>query len=133
MQFSVTFRNFEPTDSLKNYVAEKLDHVRKVVIKPIEAHVILTVEKFRHRAEVTMVTGGETLFGEEQTEDMYKSIDKVMDKVARQARRSRDRQKEHHRGGAHPLALGAVYTPDVQPEGEGDSFDYRPRWKPDVL
>ena len=104
MQVSVTFRNIEPTESLKNYAQEKLEHVKKVVVKPIEAHVILSVEKFRHRAEVTLVASGQTLVGEEQSDDMYKSIDKVMDKVTRQARRSKEKAQARRRKGLPPTS-----------------------------
>ena len=123
MQVSVTFRNIEPTEALKAYAADKLEHVKKVLIKPIEAHVILSVEKFRHRAEVTIVASGETLVGEEQSDDMYKSIDKVMDKVTRQARRAKEKARSHR--GVKPMGEAAAMANALAAE---DDFDDEGDW-----
>ena len=50
MQVSVTFRKIDASDTLRNYAQEKLYRIRKYVEDPIEAHVVLSVEKFRpHR------------------------------------------------------------------------------------
>ena len=125
MQVSVTFRNIEPTEALKTYATEKLEHVKKVVVKPIEAHVILSVEKFRHKAEVTIVASGETLVGEEQSDDMYKSIDKVMDKVTRQARRAKEKAHSHRR----TPPLGAAVAMDAAGGVvEDEGFDDEAEW-----
>ena len=120
MQVSVTFRGMESTEALKAYTNDKLEHVKKVVLKPIEAHVILSVEKFRHRAEVTMVANGETLVADDESTDMYKSIDKVMDKLARQARRSKEKLKGRRRQGGSlkkqqmDSSDGELYDEDVE-------------------
>lgn len=128
MQVSVTFRNIESTEALKAYAEEKLEHVRKVVLKPLDAHVILSVEKFRHTAEVTITANGETLVGIEETEDMYKSIDKVMDKLTRQARRSKEKAQDRRRNPT--TAEAALMTQGEEPEGE--TFDDEGEWSGDV-
>lgn len=130
MQVSVTFRNIEPTDALKAYAEEKLEHVKKVLLKPIEAHVILSVEKFRHTAEVTIVATGHKIVGEEQSDDMYKSIDKVMDKVTRQARRSKEKMQDHRR--TPPLAEAvAGMAPPRPSDVDDDDFDDEGDWNSD--
>ena len=58
MQTSVTFKNIEPSDSLKSYVSDKLDRFDKYLYNPAEANVVLSVEKFRHIADVNIVGDG---------------------------------------------------------------------------
>lgn len=124
MQVSVTFRGMESTEALKAYAEEKLEHVKKVVLKPTQAHVILSVEKFRHRAEVTLVANGETLVADDQSDDMYKSIDKVMDKLTRQARRSKEKIKGRRRKGGGIAAAVAAAESELDSDGYDDDDDW---------
>ncbi len=113
MQVCVTFRNLEPTDALKTYAEEKLQKIKKYVDNPIEANVVLTVEKFRHIAEVNLMVNGIAVSGTEATEDMYSSIDNVMDKIERQLRRHKERIKRHKARGseaAGPALEETVYA-----------------------
>ena len=95
MQISTTFRHMEPSDPLKNYVGEKLDRVKKYIEEPVIAQAYLTVEKIRHIVEITLTAKGITIKASEATNDMYASIDAVVDKIERQLRRYKERLKGH--------------------------------------
>ncbi len=96
MQLNITFRHIEPIDSLKNYAREKVDRANKYLDKPGEAHVVLSLERHLHHADITIASGAFVLRGRERSEDMYASIDLAMDKIERQLRRYKDRLKHHH-------------------------------------
>ena len=85
MQIKLSFRHIEPSDPLKLYVEDKLSRVKKYLEEPIEAHVVLKVEKFRHIAEVSIDASGLRLNGAEETDDMYSSIDLLVDSLEGQA------------------------------------------------
>ena len=87
MEITVTFRHMEPTQSLKDYAEEKISKINRYFDFPIEAHIVLAVEKFRHMADITLSLNGTMIKGVEETEDMYSSIDQVMDKIEIQAKR----------------------------------------------
>jgi putative sigma-54 modulation protein len=91
MQISVTGRNIELTEPLKNYAEEKVKRAKKYIHSIIDAHIILTVQKFRQIAEVTISGDGIKIHGEEESEDMYSSIDMVMDKIEAQARKHKEK------------------------------------------
>ena len=95
MQVSVTFKHLDPTDALRSYAEEKVGKVNKYVDTPVEANVVLTVEKFRHIAEVNLMVNSIPISASDSTEDMYSSIDNVMDKIERQLRRYKERIKRH--------------------------------------
>jgi len=91
MQISVTFRNMEPKEVLREYVQEKIAKVEKFLDHPLEASVVLAVEKHRHIAEATLVANRTTVNAQEETEDMFSAIDLVMDKLERQVRKNKEK------------------------------------------
>lgn len=96
MQLNITFRHFDPIDSLKNYAREKVERANKYLDRAGEAHVVLSLERHLHHADITIHSGAFVLRGREKSEDMYASIDLAMDKIERQLRRYKERLKHHH-------------------------------------
>jgi putative sigma-54 modulation protein len=106
MKITVTFRHIDPTPALKAYAIEKTGHVEKLLIKPEQAHWILSVEKKRHIAELNCVANGVTLIGKETGEDLYAAMDEVIAKVSSQARKTKGKVKSHkpaHRRDEHTV------------------------------
>ena len=107
MDITVTFRHTEPTESLKTYAEEKVSKIKKYLDFPIEAHIVLTVEKFRHMADVTLSLNGTMIKGVEETGDMYSAIDQVMDKIEKQVKKYRskvrNRKTESIKGEDSPI------------------------------
>jgi len=103
MDISVTFRHMKPTESIRIYAEGKVSKIKKYLDAPIEAHVVLSVEKFRHIADVTLSVNGVLIKGIEETDDMYSAIDQVMDKLETQVKKSRskirNRRTEGRKGG----------------------------------
>jgi len=100
MQTSVTFKNIDPSDLLKNYVCEKLDRFDKYLYNPAEANVVLSVEKFRHIAEINITGDRLNIIGREETEDMYAAIDMVLDKLEIQIKKNKEKTRDHRSGKA---------------------------------
>ncbi|MDQ6952156.1 MAG: ribosome-associated translation inhibitor RaiA [Mariprofundaceae bacterium] len=99
MQVSITGHHVELTDAMKSYVNDKLQHLKHSFDHVVDVHVVLSVEKFRHSCEVTMQVSGINIHGSHETDNMYASIDGVMDKLNRQLKRYRaklrKRQTQH--------------------------------------
>ena len=93
MQISMTFRHLEPSDAMKEMVEEKVGRVKKYIQGPFEASVVLSVERYIHACDVTISASGATYKGREESDDMYTSIDKVMDKIARQIDKNKGRKR----------------------------------------
>ncbi len=87
MEIKVTFRHTEPMNSLRDYAIEKISKVDKYLDFPAEAHVVLSVEKFRHQVDVTLNLSGTWIKAVEETEDMYSAIDQVADKLEKQVKK----------------------------------------------
>jgi len=91
MQTSVTFKNIDPSENLKSYVGEKLDRFDKYLYNPAEANVVLSVEKFRHMAEINIIGDRLNIYGKEVTGDMYSAIDIALDKLEKQIKKNKEK------------------------------------------
>ena len=97
MQVSVTFRQMEATEALKDYARDRMERIRKYFPDPIAVHVVLSTERgYKHRVDVTMqLHNGLTVAGHEASESMFSSIDLVTAKIERQVRRYKDKLSTH--------------------------------------
>jgi putative sigma-54 modulation protein len=95
MQVSVTFRHMEPTQALKDFAAEKVGRIDKYIHSPTDAHVVLSTERYMHKADITIKAHGMMMRGEEKSDDMYSSIDGAVDKIERQVKRYRKKLTSH--------------------------------------
>ena len=91
MKITVSGKNINVTDALKDTVVKKISKLDKYFNPEVEAQVTLSVQKSRHIIEVTIPFDGVILRGEESTDDMYVSVDNVLDKLEKQIRKHRTR------------------------------------------
>jgi len=109
MNMSFNFKNFEPSDHLREYAKGRFGKLAKYVPNSDNAdlQVNLEVEKFRHRADVVLTGDNLRLSANEQSEDMYSTVDLLLDKIEAQVRRFRDKDKKNRKkGGAGKIDLG---------------------------
>jgi len=116
MQLTITGRKIEVTDSLRSFAEKKLKKVEKLFHRDMEARVVLSVEKQRHSAEATLTADGFTLHAKEITEDMYSSIDKLVDKVEKLAKKHKKKVIDKHsrKDIKHPLEELAPFSQEKE-------------------
>ncbi len=126
MHTSFTFKNLDPSESLKSYATDKLSRFDKYLDNPAEASVVLTVEKFRHIAEINLVGDRLSINGREETGDMYSAIDKVLDKLGKQIKKSKQKVRKRRATGkarARQRDAEASATLGAMEEPDEDSFE----------
>ncbi len=107
MKLDVTGRHVNVTPALRTLAREKILKLKKWIDDLMEVHVIFTVEKHRHIAEI-VAHGRHVVFSaREVTADMYTSIGKCVDKLESQARKHKEKFEARRRRGAG-LAQAAV-------------------------
>jgi len=131
MQTSVTFKNLESSENLRSYVADKLDRFDRLLNNPAEAKVVLSVEKFRHIAEINIIGDKLNINGKEETNDMYSAIDMVLDKLEKQIKRSKQKIRARRTNSkARAKRTIADETSSFEDETEGqikiENIDYKP-------
>ena len=100
MKVTVIAKNIELTPALKEMVEKKISKLEKYFGPNVEARATLSVQKNRQRVEVTIPFNGVILRGEELTDDMYKSIDLVEEKLVRQIRKQRTKLSRKNNSGS---------------------------------
>ena len=95
MQISFTFRNMEAGEWLKEYVGKKIARIERYIDKPVNASVVLAVEKFRNVAEINLSAKGINLQGREEAKEMTLAVDNVIDKVERQIKKYKQKTRNH--------------------------------------
>ncbi|MBC8285751.1 MAG: ribosome-associated translation inhibitor RaiA [Nitrospinae bacterium] len=93
MKFTVAGRKIEITDGIRDHLNNKMDKTISGLDEAADVHVALSVEKHRHFAEVTVKTKGFTLHSQEETNDLYTSMDKALEKMEKQIRKHREKAK----------------------------------------
>ncbi|MFI5306899.1 MAG: ribosome hibernation-promoting factor, HPF/YfiA family [Polyangiales bacterium] len=98
MHIEFTFHQMEPSDAIKAYAQDKLSKLEKYFRAPLDAQVRFSLEGHLHCVDVGIGVGGERHQGRAQQEDMYASIDVVVDKIQRQIHRAKEQHSNHRRG-----------------------------------
>ena len=128
MNTSVRFKNLEPSDALKSYVREKLDRMEKYFNGPAEASVVLSIEKFRHSAEINITGDRLAINGKEETEEMYSAIDMVLDKLEVQIKKNKQKSRDFRsKGKSGPRESTPVPDEESdQPRVRVRNIEYKP-------
>ncbi|MGI6072211.1 MAG: ribosome hibernation-promoting factor, HPF/YfiA family [Lachnospiraceae bacterium] len=101
MKFTISGKNVEVTESLRTAIIEKLGKLGRFFSRDIEAQVTLSVEKSRHKIEVTIPVKGGIIRGEQESTDMYVSIDLVKEAIESQLKKYRKKIIDRYQGGAN--------------------------------
>jgi putative sigma-54 modulation protein len=106
MQIDLTGHHIEITDSLRDYVNEKMARLERHFDKVSNIHVILVVENVRNKAEAKVLMSGHDIFANCTEEDMYAAIDGLVDKLDRQVKKHKEKITNHlHNKNNHHYTL----------------------------
>ena len=97
MNIIVNGRHLEITSALRNYSVEKISKFEKFISNISEAVVTLSVEKYRHKAEVLLKVNGSLIQAESVTGEIYSSIDEVVEKLEKQVVKYKEKQQTHRK------------------------------------
>jgi putative sigma-54 modulation protein len=121
MQLDYTGRQMEVTQELRQYTEERLRKLTRILQGRFDAKVILTAEKHRRIAEITLKFRDQTLVGIEETADALASVNGAIDKLERQAVRWLERKRTRKR---RPSPTAAILLNVLGP-GRVDHEEHR--------
>jgi len=98
MTLQISGHHLEITPAIHDYVTGKLDRVTRHFDNVIGVNVILSVDKLKQKAEVTVHLSGKDVHVEAIDEDLYAAIDLLADKLDRQVQKHKQKLQDHHRG-----------------------------------
>ena len=111
MKISVTFRNGEGENWQKVYAEEKMQKLKKYLDTPAEAHIVVSMEKFRNATEINLSSNGWNINAKEEDKDMRIAIDRCVDKIEKQLKKQKEKIREHK-----PRSIRQTQEPSVAGE-----------------
>ncbi len=96
MNLTISGRHLELTPAIRAFVQEKMNRLERHCDQLLGGQVILSVEKDRQKAEGTVHCSGATLHAESIHVDLYAAIDLLTDKLDQQARKLKEKRRDHH-------------------------------------
>jgi putative sigma-54 modulation protein len=93
----------ESSDAIKNHASEKISKIQKYMRAPLHAEVTFSMERHIHRVDLNLTGDGHQYAGHGQSEDMYATIDQVVDKIDRQVRDAKGTENDRRRHSGESL------------------------------
>jgi putative sigma-54 modulation protein len=103
MNLNITGHHVEVTPAIREYVGQKVDRVIRHFDHVTSTHVILSVEKLKQKAEITLHVKGKDIYADAEGADLYASIDAMVDKLDRQVVKHKEKVTNHSREKHHPV------------------------------
>jgi putative sigma-54 modulation protein len=114
MNITTTARHYDLAPSLKDYAEGKVHNLKKYFDHIVNVHVIFSLEKYRQRVEITLHVNGKDFVTVQESEDMYLSVDRAVEKLEEQLKRHSGRLKRRKKA----QGLGEVSGATEAAEGE---------------
>jgi len=114
MNIIINGRHLDITPSIRSYAEEKIKKFERFLVKISEVVVTLSVEKYRQKAEIFLRVNGVLIQAESVTEEIYASIDAVIEKIERQIRKIKDKMSSRRKDSKGVVAGSTV--PAAYPE-----------------
>lgn len=96
MNLNITGHHVEVTPAIHEYITGKLDRVIRHFDNVTSINVIISVEKLKQKAEVTLHVRGKDIYVESDDSDLYAAIDSMADKLDRQVIKYKQKHQEHN-------------------------------------
>ena len=95
MQLNISGHHLDITPALKQHTNQKLSKIKHHFDQVMNVNMILEVQKDVQTAEATIHVSGADLFAKAESDDMYASIDKVINKLDSQILRHKEKLHRH--------------------------------------
>ena len=122
MNVEYTGRHYEVTPAIRKEVETGLNKIRKILGDKFETKVILTVEKHRHKAEITISPRNGPLVGLAQAKNMTVAVNEALGHLEKQAVKYKTRWQSKKRSARKSEEVkkwnGGLSAPPVEPSGE---------------
>lgn len=125
IKFSIRGENIEVTEAIRDYVEAKLAKIEKYFVEDNEIDTRVNLKVYREKTakvEVTIILGSMILRAEDVSQDMYGSIDLVVDKIERQIRKNKTKIAKKHR---EKVPTGQVFRSEFEAEEVEDGSEVK--------
>ena len=108
MEVKIRGNKIEITNSMKEYVKEKLSKLDKYSLNEMTANVLVKIRNYTQKVEVTIPLKTLILRAEEESEDFYSAVDLVVNKLERQIRKNKTKLKKKEKNGIKEFNMESI-------------------------
>ena len=116
MEVIIRGNKIDITDSMKEYVKEKLTKLDKYSYENLKATVLVKIRNYTQKVEVTIPLKTLILRAEEEAGDFYSAVDLVVNKLERQIRKNKTKLQKKEKGGIKEINISEIL--DIPEENE---------------
>lgn len=95
MNLNISGRNLEVTPAIRDYVKTKIGRINKHFDNVVDSQVMLSIDRLRHNAEITVRVPGKDIHCAAEDENLYAAIDLLADKIDRQVIKYKQKTQNH--------------------------------------
>jgi putative sigma-54 modulation protein len=118
MQINTTVRHFELDPEDRLHAHQRLERLQRYARDLHEAHLVVSAEKYRHTAEITLKLKHREMVSREESTGARLAIDRATDVLEEQLRRLKERRIDRKQRGARPDGDGGLAPGDADEDGE---------------
>jgi putative sigma-54 modulation protein len=133
MKITITGRHLELDDNIRSHAEKKLHKAETYFDRIIEAHMILSAEKHRRIAEVTLHAKRAQFHAQEETENIFASIDGVMEKIDTQIVKFKEKLKDRKHIREEEISFVETSETSDEEEDEEDTDESEDLKQPEEL
>lgn len=133
MKISIRGDKVKVTDSIHDYIEEKLKKIDKYLDNPdeVNANVVIRIEKQGQKVEITVLLKNFMLRAEEIQEDIYAAVDMIIDKIERQIRKNKTKLQSQAKKSREPKSFAFAFD-SIEDDKEENTSNIVKRKKVDM-
>ncbi len=97
ININYTGRQINITPEIRDFCEKRIKSIGKLIKSPAEMDIVLSVEKYRHQAEINISAKGFTLNAAEETQDMISSLGAAFENIERQVKKEKEKMRQRKR------------------------------------
>ena len=121
MKIDFTGRGVDITDRIRSFTDSKLERVKKLAEDMHDINVVLSIEKYRNKAEIKFLSQKRSYHGAaEETNDLFKAIDQVVIKLESQVKKFKNKARSKKRNTSDSIRVNVLSLPEAPASGPAD-------------
>lgn len=95
MKVDFTFKHVDTSEALMEYGRDRIEKIAKFELNPMDIHFIVSMQKHECIVEVHVTEGRRKFKAQAVSDDFYRSVEMVVNKLSRQMSKDKRRLKGH--------------------------------------
>lgn len=95
MKVDFTFKHVDSSEALMEYASDRIEKIAKFELKPMDVHFTISMQRHECIVDVSVLEGRRKFKAQAITNDFYRAVEMVVNKLTRQMSKDKRRLKHH--------------------------------------